>query len=92
MVQGWWEGRQYYDYSTAYCGDDDDDDNRRKKRDDREEFDECQAYTQVYTVEPQDTQNKKKSYRFIFVLYRVSPKGGRGGGAAPMFIQHRIVV
>ena len=48
MVQEWWEGRQYYDYSTTYCGDDDDDDNRRK-REDREEFDDCQSYTQVHT-------------------------------------------
>lgn len=50
IVQGWWEANQYYDYYTAYCGYDDDDDNngRRKKRmDDREEFDECQSYTQV---------------------------------------------
>jgi hypothetical protein len=50
MVQEWWEGRQYYNYSTTYCGgddDDDNDDNRRKKRDDREEFDDCQSYTQL---------------------------------------------
>ena len=56
-MQEWWEGGEYYDYSTAYCGEDDDenDDNKnRKKRmdDDNEEFDECQSYTQVYTVEP----------------------------------------
>ena len=50
MVQGWWEGSEYYDYSTAYCGEEDedeDDKDRRKRMDDREEFDECQSYTQV---------------------------------------------
>ena len=45
IVQSWWEGREYYDYSTAYCGDDDGDDDKRD--DDMEEFDECQSYTQV---------------------------------------------
>ena len=49
MVQGWWEGRQYYDYSTAYCDDGNDNNNNRKKRkeDNMEDFDECQSYTQV---------------------------------------------
>ena len=50
MVQSWWEGQEYYDYSTASCGEDDDDNNnnrRKRKDDDKEEFDECQSYTQV---------------------------------------------
>ena len=52
MVQGWWAGREYYEYTTAYCGDEgnaNDNNNNRNKRkeDEKEEFDECQSYTQV---------------------------------------------
>jgi hypothetical protein len=51
MVQTWWAGQYYYDYSTAYCGDDEEDNNKDKRNDDKEEFDECQSYTQMVWAE-----------------------------------------